>query len=245
MRLINGVKLINVSEIKYFTGHFHITICKNNFYSTMLIFDFFIYIFLVIIWLIYIANSLHLNYKMNHFMPNKKMEVLTIPFYIFAIISFFILAEGLIPIFFNGELRNIKNIFSFNLFSHIQTIIILMKTTGIIFGIISVAFYSYMNFSEKSFPSCLTIKNGGQLKGIYNYIRHPSYYIFFFITFGTALCLTNLPLFILACINHVCLYFYYMAEENQIRKTNINYDEYLKRTNRFLPNFFKTLTSRG
>jgi protein-S-isoprenylcysteine O-methyltransferase Ste14 len=103
----------------------------------------------------------------------------------------------------------------------------------------SILIYVYVNFFEKSFPSCLALKNKKHLQGIYNYIRHPSYYIFFSITFGTSFCLSSLKLFIIALINHIFLYFYYMIEENQIKKENFYYAEYLKKTKRFFPRFSK------
>lgn len=189
---------------------------------------FYLYIFIFITWFIYIFNSIYQNHKMKKFVPNKTIEILTIPFYVFFIISFYLLTERLI----NTALINNGGVLN-HLFSIILIII------GAIFCLFSIILFTYANFFEKSFPSCITTQNNKPLEGIYKYIRHPSYYIFFFITFGNALCLLNLSLFILACINHICLYFYYMIEENQIRKTNSDYDKYLKVSNRFLPNFFK------
>lgn len=189
--------------------------------------DLFLYIFVYVIWIIYIVNSLIQNKKMNHYLPNKKLELLTIPFYVLAIASFYNLNSSLAKIFSNKFVSN------YNLSTGFNIII------GIFFLIFATALYIYANFFEKSFPSCITTKNNGELAGIYKYVRHPSFYIFFFITFGTAFCLQSLSIFMLAVINHICIYFYYMVEEKQIRKTNHYYDEYLKKTNRFLPNFIK------
>ena len=205
----------------------------------MLIFDFYIYIFLVFVWIAYLVNSFYQNHRMKHHLPNRKKEILTIPFYIFAFWSFYVLEEKLIPIFSNGQLKNINGASGFGLFAGEPAYITLVKVAGIIFCIISILLYTYISFFEKSFPSCLAIENGKQLKGIYNYIRHPSYYIFLFLTFGISFCLLNVPLFILACINHMCLYFYYMIEENEIKKTSPYYNEYFKKTKRFFPTFSK------
>jgi len=193
--------------------------------------EFYLYVFLIFVWLIYILNSLYQNYKMKRFLPKRVEEIFTIPFYIFSLLTFFSLTKRLTNIIL---INNTENIIIFRSFWSIGLIFI-----GIFFCFFSIFLYIYVNFFEKSFPSCITTKNNKPLQGIYNYIRHPSYYIFFFITFGTALCLLNFLLFIVACINHMCLYFYYMIEENQIRKTNSYYNEYLKKTKRFLPNLSK------
>lgn len=174
---------------------------------------------------------------MNKFIPSKLIEVFTVPFYVFSILSFYILFQKISNILiFNTE----NGLINYKLFWLTTSVII-----GIIFCLLSIILFTYANFFEKSFPSCITIKSNKPLQGIYKYIRHPSYYVFFFITFGTALCLLSPALFILACINHVCLYIYYMIEENQTRKTNSDYDKYLKISNRFLPNFLKTPSNRG
>jgi len=193
--------------------------------------NFYLYIFILITWFLYILNSIYQNYRIKKFLPDKKIEILTIPFYIFFTFSFYLSIQKVANII----LINSKDV-SINFGSLWVTISV---TVGTIFCLFSILLYSYISFFVKSFPSCLAIKNGQRLRGIYNYIRHPSYYIFFFITFGNVLCLQSKSLFILACINHTCLYFYYMLEENQIRKTNPYYNEYLKETNRFLPNFLR------
>jgi protein-S-isoprenylcysteine O-methyltransferase Ste14 len=167
---------------------------------------------------------------MSHFLPNKKIEFLTVPFYAFEVFVFFFIGENLTNYFFYNE-QNYTNITNV-----LQAIIFIIGAT---FCFLSFFFYTYVNFFAKSFPSCITIKNGGKLTGIYKYVRHPSFYIFFLITFGTSFCLRNTILFILAGMNHTCLYFYYMIEESQIKKINPYYGEYLKITNRFLPNFLK------
>jgi protein-S-isoprenylcysteine O-methyltransferase Ste14 len=159
------------------------------------------------------------------------------PFYIFIFTAIFILEEGLMPSFFKFE--SYKNIIDFN--SNKMILSLFIRIVGAVFCFISISIYIYVNFFEKSFPSCLTLKEEKQLKGIYNYIRHPSYYVYFFITFGTAFYLMNVLLFILACINHISLYFYYMIDEEQAKKNNPYYNEYLKKTNRFLPRFPKSI----
>jgi protein-S-isoprenylcysteine O-methyltransferase Ste14 len=203
----------------------------------MLSITFYLYLFVSVTWFIYISNSIYQNHRMKKFVPNKTIEVLTIPFYIFFILSFYLLIQKMTDAVLTDNKGGSIN---FNSFWVIVSII-----TGIILCFSSVVLFIYANFFEESFPSCITTKSNKPLRGIYKYIRHPSYYIFFFITFGNALCLLNLPLFILACINHICLYIYYMIEENQIRKTNPDYDKYLKRSNRFLPNFLKITTNQN
>jgi len=191
--------------------------------------DLLLYIFVYVVWVIFIANSLYQNKKMNHFFPNKKLELLTIPFYLLAFISFWILNDNLFNIIVE---KSFKTTFS-------SPLPIFEIILGIIFLILAILLYTYANFFEKSFPSCITTKNNGELTGIYKYVRHPSFYIFFFISFGVALCLQSLLIFELAIINHICLYFYYLIEENQIKKTSLYYAEYLKKTSRFLPNFLR------
>lgn len=203
----------------------------------MLFTEFYLYLYIVFIWIIYIFNSFYQNHKMKHFWPNTKKEILTIPFYIFIYTSFLILIRKILFVIFEQGVKNSGTIIDFA--STKRTFFSITIIVGIIFCFISTCLYFYVNFFEKSFPSCLALKNGKQLKGIYNYVRHPSYHIISFITFGTTLCLLNFTLFILACINHISLYFYYMIEENQIRKTNSYYNEYLKKTKRFLPNLSK------
>lgn len=193
-----------------------------------MVIDFYIYIFIILIWLVYWGNSLHQNHKMKHFLPNKKIELLTIPFYIFYLTSFSILIEKLI------KSAIISDSTILNSFWPAVSVII-----GLLFCLFSALLYTYISLFVESFPSCMAIKSGQHLKGIYNYIRHPSYYIFLFITFGNALILQNKLLFILACVNHISLYFYYMIEESQIKKNNPYYNEYLKNTKRFFITFPK------
>jgi protein-S-isoprenylcysteine O-methyltransferase Ste14 len=162
---------------------------------------------------------------MKHYLPNKSIELLTIPFYILAMITFYILDERLMNLVF-------KKI-SPELFHSWLSIFEILA--GILFLVFSVILYTYVNFFEKSFPSCLATKNNQKLEGIYNYIRHPSSYIFLFITFGSALCLQSWTIFIFAIINHICIYIYHCIEEYQLCKINPRYGEYLKKTKRFLP----------
>lgn len=197
----------------------------------MLIIDFYLYIFVLISWLIYILNSLYQNHKMKYFLPNKKIEILTIPFYVFYLVSFYTLIEKLIK---STAISSEIGDSNFNSFWPIVS-----ASIGLFFCFFSILLYTYISLFVKSFPSCIALRSGQHLKGIYNYIRHPSYYIFLFITFGSALCLQSKWLFILACINHISLYFYYMIEEGQIRKNNPYYNEYLKNTKRFFPRFSK------
>jgi len=200
----------------------------------MLFTEFYLYLYIVFVWIIYTFNSFYQNHKMKHFWPNTKKEILTIPFYIFVYASFFILMRKILFIVFEYGVKNSETIIDFA--STKGTFFFIVRIVGIIFCFIPTCLYFYVNFFEKSFPSCITTKNNKPLQGIYNYIRHPSYYIFFFITFGTAFCLLNFTLFVLACINHISLYFYYMIEENQLKK-NPYYNEYLKKTKRFFPCF--------
>jgi len=192
-------------------------------------FDLFLYIFVYAVWLVYIVNSIYQNRKMKHYLPNKPIELLTIPFYILAVYTFFILDKGLMNILSKKIPLSI-----FSSFFSLPSILL-----GIIFLVLSVILYAYLNFFTESFPSCIAMKNNRPLEGIYKYVRHPSCYTFLFICFGTALCLQNFAIFVMAIVNHICLYFYYMIEESQIRKTSPYYNEYLKKSNRVLPNFIK------
>ena len=158
-------------------------------------------------------------------MPKKKLELLTLPFYILFFLTLLIMGSNLSGAFIKGDLTSSK-------YEALPS-----EITGIIFCALAIILFVYANFFEKSFPSCLTIKENKQLSGIYKYIRHPSFYIFFFISFGSAFILANSVIFLLAVINHICLYFYYMIEEKQFKKDNSYYADYLKKTNRFLPSF--------
>lgn len=190
------------------------------------------YIFILFVWVIFVFNSFYQNHKMKHFWPNKIKELFTIPFYIFIFVSLFISSEKFVSLILENQSKSLGNINS-NYFH------LLVQILGIFLCCLSVALYTYVNFFEKSFPSCITTKNKGVLRGIYNYIRHPSYYFLSFIVFGTAFCLLNPILIILACINHISIYFFYMLEEKQIAKDNAYYADYLKKTKRFLPRFHK------
>lgn len=185
----------------------------------------YIYIFLVFIWVAYTVNAFFQNRKMKHFLPYKRIELLTIPFYVFAFAVFLKISLTLASIFIGKEIVSTDT----------ASNLILVEIIGIIFCCTSIVLYTYINVFEKSFPSCLAITGGKRLTGIYNYIRHPSYYIFFFIAFGTSFSLSSPTLFIMACVNHISLYFYYMIEENQLKKVNADYNDYLKRTRRFFP----------
>jgi protein-S-isoprenylcysteine O-methyltransferase Ste14 len=170
------------------------------------------------------------NKKQKHYLPNKFAEFLTAPFYLLAFVCFLTLSDRIVGFFSKKE---------YTLLNYSSPILISEIIIGLIFLIFSAFLYTYLNFFEKSFPSCISTKNNQKLTGIYNYIRHPSYYIFSFISFGSALCLQNIPIFILSAISHFCLYFDYVIEENQMKKTNDSYADYLKKTNRFFPVFKK------
>lgn len=198
-----------------------------------MIFDPYLYIFIASVWLIYIINSFYQNYRMKRSF-SKTMELFMTPFYIFVIFSSFFLTEKIFSFFYKNS--SINPLIPFDNFYLFRIIIVLI---GTFFLIASIVLYTYVNFFEKSFPSCITIKNKQSLKGIYNYIRHPSYYIFFSITFGTAFSLQSITLFLIALINHLSLYFFYLIEEKKFQKESTYYAEYLKKTKRFFPRFSK------
>jgi len=187
------------------------------------------HLFVVFIWGVYILNDFYLNYKIKYFLFRRKVEeILHISLYVFILIL-----SLKISFYFQG-----KQFFPGNLVSNVF-LIFLMGFIGIIFCLAAISLFIYVIYFEKSFPSCLTVQRGEGLRGVYRYIRHPSYMIFFLITFGTALCLNDSLLFILACVNHISLYFSYMIEERRFVKSFPLYKEYLKKTKRFLPIFPK------
>jgi len=193
----------------------------------MLRLDLFSYAILVLIWIVYILNAFYQNKKMNtFFIKFWGKEILSLPFYIFCFFTSFIITNRIKSAFFNASQNFLPGNLSKTIF-----------LTGLFFCLISILLYTYLNFFEKSFPSCKAIKKKKELSGIYNYIRHPSYYLVFFITFGTALYLQNYFMFFLACLNHIFFYFYFVAEEDQIKNGNLYYKEYLKKTKRFFPTF--------
>ncbi len=181
--------------------------------------------FILIVWMIYIINSFYQNKKMGEFFPKVKTAILTIPFYLFSMISIYISIKNLINSF--NISTKINDVFNLNIYN----------TAGITFLFASVFLFVYLNFLEKSFPSCQTVKEKKSLSGIYNYIRHPSHYVIFFITFGTALTLESPSFFLFAVANHCFIYYYYIIEENQIKKYSPDYQKFLDKTNRFLPYF--------
>lgn len=179
------------------------------------------YLFLTFVWVIYLLNNLYLNYKLRYFLPKRKEEVLTIPFYLF----FLFLSRKIAGYFWDT--------------GSIGVLIPYLVIMGILFCLTAIALFIYLVYFEKNFPSCLTIKQMKPLKGIYNYIRHPSYSVSFLLIFGSAFCLQDIFLFFWACLTHISLYFFYITEEKQVSKEHPRYREYLKRTNRFLPRFSK------
>ncbi len=181
----------------------------------------FVNIFAIIILLAYEAITIRENCKVKKYFP-KLLELLMIFFYIFYAVAFFLAVKNIKDFILSPKIAEIN-----------QPIFVFL---GIIFCLASIILFSYLSFFEKSFPSCMAIQNKKELKGIYKYIRHPSYYVFFFFTFGIAFCLQSFWLLVLAMANHILMYFYYMIEESQA-KNNEYYASYLKKTNRFFPKF--------
>ena len=197
--------------------------------------EFYVDTFLVFVWLIFILYSRYQDKKRKKIFPDKtKMEkIFDGLFNIFLCLSILFLAKGLITNIPTGDANKSVLIYSSRSISYLL---------GVFLCLFSISLHTYINFFEKSFPSCIAVKNNQPLSGLYKYVRHPSYYIFFSITFGTALCLYNFLLFLLACIINIYLYFVYIEEENNIKKTNSTYGDYLKRTKRFLPTFSRQKT---
>ena len=188
-----------------------------------------LYLFIIFVWVVYIANDFYLNYKMKQLWPKHGIkELLMMPLYIF----FFFLSVKITAFLLGVSIWAVALVSS-------KILLVILQTTGIFFCLFALAIFIYVLYFEKAFPSCLAIKRGEDLKGIYKYIRHPSYSVFFLITFGTALCLNDAVLFFLACVVHVSLYFNYFIEEKQLAREFSHYQKYLKKTKRFFPTFFK------
>lgn len=183
----------------------------------------YINVFILVSWVIYIANSFYQNKKMGQFFPNKKADALTIPFYFFSLICLWIVTQNLVDNFYSSSIINLE--------------LTISRTMGICFLSVATILFIYLNFFEKSFPSCATVRDKQELSGIYNYVRHPSHYVIFFITFGSALILDSIFLLFFAVVNHYFIYYYYIIEEELIKKTNSDYQIFLNKTNRFLPYF--------
>lgn len=183
----------------------------------------FIIYFVISIWVVFFVNAFCLNHKVKYFLPYKKEEVLLAPFYVF----FLILSIKIALFLLNDK----------SAFDHLDTLGYLSMITGLILGGFSVFLFTYVNFFEKNFPSCYALEKGSRLEGVYNYIRHPSYIVYSTILFGSALCLLNKTLFIIAIVNHFSLYFYYIIDEKKFIKRFPHYKDYLKKTRRFLPVF--------
>ena len=187
------------------------------------------YLFVIFIWGVYLLNSLYLNYKMRRFFLQKKIEeVFLIPIYFFI---FVLLIKASFYYLYGVQITS-KSPTLNGFFSP------LLGVVGMLFCLSAIFLFIYVTYFE-SFPSCLFIQHGKNLSGIYNYIRHPSYIVFFLITFGTAFYLNDIFLFILACINHISLYFFYMIEEKRFIKRFPYHREYIKKTRMFLPTFSK------
>jgi len=185
-----------------------------------------VYWFPIIVWATYLANSFYLNYKTKRFFHKSKAEgFLSIPFYVFFATLTFETASHIIGLS-DKLIKPDTNIAS-----------ILIKAMGALFCLAATLVFTYLAHSKATFPSCLYIERGESLKGIYNYVRHPSYVVFFLLTFGTSLYLMDIALFLLSALLYISLYFSYMIEERQYLRTVPGYKEYFDKTNRFLPKF--------
>lgn len=191
--------------------------------------DYYSYLFVICIWVVYLSNNIYLNYKMKCFLPRKRIEEI-----FFAPMYIFILA---LSTRLTLSLQGRESIFEELIFN--DFLIFFLKYIGIIFCLAAVSIFIYVIYFEESFPSCITIQRGVNLRGVYNYIRHPSYAVFFLLTFGTVFYLNDLLLFVLACVNHISLYFFYLLEERRFLKKFPQHQEYIKKTKRFLPTFPK------
>lgn len=178
--------------------------------------------------MLYVFNTLYLNSKMGRVSPKRVAEE---PFLAFFYVFFLFFCIKIFFYFFISAQNNIIDLFYNKNISSIVAVI------GVIFCSVAIVFFIYVTYFEKTFPSCLHIQKGEKLTGIYEYVRHPSYIVFFLITFGTALCFNDAILFILACINHVFVYFFYMLEENDFVKRFPKHKEYISKTRRFFPVF--------
>lgn len=188
------------------------------------------YLFIFFVWVIYFLNNFYLEHIKTRRLPKTGVmeKIFMFPNFLFICIS----VSKIILVLFFGFADNGLGIISGSFLSYSRLI-------GLVFCLVAISLFIYVIHFEKSFPSCASVSRGETPSGIYNYIRHPSYVVFFFITFGTALYLEDILLFIFACINHVSLYLCYFFEEKRIAKNNPHYKEYLKKTKRFLPTFFR------
>lgn len=181
-----------------------------------------LYIGIIFLWIIYGLNVGYENNKLKHISYKQKLRIFFTPFWLLYIMSLFFAIQGIIspPI-------------DYSIGQYVIAII------GFILFFLGVVFFVCLNFFIKSFPSCLSIDKGGKLSGIYKYIRHPSFYVLALVMFGNALFFLNIYMLALACISFVFIYISYIVEENDVMKTSPYYKEYIKNSNRFLPNFIK------
>ncbi len=199
------------------------------------------YLIISLIWIVYFINNTHLLKKMKKKYEVKNFLLLDLPFIVF----FSVLLIGLIQelnlayyILNSDELAiRIINILTINISLDIFLFNAFLQIVGFLSSLAGLSIFIYVLYFEKSFPSCLTLKNERKLQGIYKYVRHPSYIVFFLLTFGTALFLLNYTLLIIAIIIHISLYFFYTLEDKENVEKNHHHKEYLKKTKRFFPTF--------
>ncbi len=212
---------------------------------------FFYYFFILSIWFIYIFSNNQLMKKFKKgTIKREQIIFLEIPFglffyYFFIKIIFEVLTLSLERIFYLFGLEGSSSfLVSYNAFyirenniNHYLTFF--LQGIGLVFSLSAVLFFVYLVFFEKSFPSCSSLGKGEKLSGIYNYLRHPSYMVFFLLLFGTSLFLTNIVLFSIAIFININLYYLYSLEEKNIAENSLYYREYLKKSRMFLPFSFK------
>jgi len=182
----------------------------------------FLYIGIIFLWIIYGINVGYENNKLKHISYKQKLRIFFTPFWLLYIMSLFYAIQ-----------RILSAPTDYSVYQYIVSII------GFIFFFLGVVFFVCLNFFIKSFPSCLSIDKGGKLGGLYKYIRHPSFYVLTFVMFGNALFFLDIYILVLACISFIFIYISYIVEENDVMKTSPYYKEYIKNSNRFLPNFIR------
>ena len=116
------------------------------------------------------------------------------------------------------------------LFLHIQADFSLLFYAGLVFSGIGLAalFITVINFS---FPNDM----GLNTNGLYRFSRNPMYVSYFFCFVGMALLTQSAVLLCMVFIFQVSAHWIIRAEEREcIKKFGISYEQYMKKTRRYL-----------
>lgn len=175
------------------------------------------YLFIFLIWLLYFLNNRLLikkakkKYDINHLLIDIPIGIFSFYFFLKLIFKFFLYIFYKMGFVFS-DTDNITYI-SYIIKENVNIpfyLALIIQLLGILFSLFSIILFIYIVHFEKNFPSCISTAKGEKLSGIYNYIRHPSYIVFFLLLFGTSFYLLDKYLFLMSIFCHISLYIYFI-----------------------------------